>query len=555
MKFSSPTFARIRRSVLAVILLGGSGGFVSSTVSQADTPAPIVGTLTVHKQTVGFFAGDPTTFALNFDCHVVVDTTFSVASPAVLDIPASGSCQLNEAVSNLYTTTYDPAQSLNYNGGDLEATIVNTRKRSQLRVAKLFPSGGPLAGEEFLIDWSCSTAGGLLFNGTFTFTGAATQTTAALPAEAVCTVTERTVAEGTPPGYTPTYDPAQTVNLGPATVTVIITNTRRKGSFAIAKTTVGGDGTFSFNWSCVLGAVTSSGTVPITTSNGTASPVVVPDIPTDSVCTVTEVIDADYNTFVTPADGRVTIGATAQTVTFRNERKAVELRVTKFYDANVNGTQDAGEVTIPWRVTIGATSYNIPAVNPISLAPGVYLVTEASAAGWVATTPTSQSVTLPGQSAVSFGNVCIGAGGARSKGYWSNSGKGLITAADLDALRALHLVGANGQAFDPANAAQVASFLKNATATNMANMASAQLAAMQLNVLHGLVSPAANVWDGTLFRTVASVIAAAEAALTADGLTPSGDPNRASQDALKDVLDRSNNNAIFLQPTPCGSPF
>jgi hypothetical protein len=46
-------------------------------------------------------------------------------------------------------------------------------------------------------------------------------------------------------------------------------------------------------------------------------------------------------------------------------------------------------------------------------------------------------------------------------------------------------------------------------------------------------------------------MAAANGALCADGFTPSGDPNRATQEFLKDALDDANNNLNFVQATPC----
>jgi hypothetical protein len=47
------------------------------------------------------------------------------------------------------------------------------------------------------------------------------------------------------------------------------------------------------------------------------------------------------------------------------------------------------------------------------------------------------------------------------------------------------------------------------------------------------------------------LIAAADAALAADGLTLSGDPNREEQECLKDALDNANNNESFVQAEPC----
>ena len=68
--------------------------------------------------------------------------------------------------------------------------------------------------------------------------------------------------------------------------------------------------------------------------------------------------------------------------------------------------------------------------------------------------------------------------------------------------------------------ATVRSFLLNATATNMANMLSAQLAAMTLNVAAGFVDPAALVYAPALefadvhgFVSVGALLAAADQAL------------------------------------------
>ena len=54
-------------------------------------------------------------------------------------------------------------------------------------------------------------------------------------------------------------------------------------------------------------------------------------------------------------------------------------------------------------------------------------------------------------------------------------------------LRNLNLRNADGSNFDPTTPAQVKTWLSKATATNMAYMLSAQLAAMALNVNNGKV--------------------------------------------------------------------
>ena len=90
-----------------------------------------------------------------------------------------------------------------------------------------------------------------------------------------------------------------------------------------------------------------------------------------------------------------------------------------------------------------------------------------------------------------FGNVCLGAGGGLTLGFWSNkNGQNLENAYDFAVLSALCLRTANGQRPElhrdrsPANKTALHDWLLNANATNMANMLSAQLAAMVLNVRH-----------------------------------------------------------------------
>jgi hypothetical protein len=77
----------------------------------------------------------------------------------------------------------------------------------------------------------------------------------------------------------------------------------------------------------------------------------------------------------------------------------------------------------------------------------------------------------------------------------------------------------------------------------MARMLSAQLAAFQLNVLHGFyeatdIIPTPAIGTGSM--TAQQLIDAANAALTVDGFTPTGDPNRLGQERLKNALDAAN---------------
>jgi len=91
------------------------------------------------------------------------------------------------------------------------------------------------------------------------------------------------------------------------------------------------------------------------------------------------------------------------------------------------------------------------------------------------------------------------------------------------------------------------------SATNMAYMLSAQLAAMELNIMFGNVNGNVNAFDLCPHMTIGALVLAANDGLCTDGNTPSGDPNRAVQEALKNCLDALNNNGKVVNPTPC--PF
>ena len=265
---------------------------------------------------------------------------------------------------------------------------------------------------------------------------------------------------------------------------------------------------------------------------------------------------------------------------------------TKYYDANTNGQLDAGEVGLsdwPIDYTDGTTSASVltdAAGNfTVDLDPGTYTFAERQAGPpWIQTGNTvdqsggTADVTLnadmtytasfdAGETAtgLNFGNVCVGGGGGLTTGFWGNKkGQALIGADDLALLRSLNLVNADGSPFDPTTAAQVRTWLRDATAVNMAYMLSAQLAAMALNVHNGFVQGSALVHaPGTTsanaagFATINDLMAEANAEL---GLHPTallGDAWRDYQTALKDALDNANNNLTFVQAgaSSCPAPF
>src|SRR6185295_18843174 len=105
------------------------------------------------------------------------------------------------------------------------------------------------------------------------------------------------------------------------------------------------------------------------------------------------------------------------------------------------------------------------------------------------TTPNPVIFLLPvnGTQNVEFGNLCRGAGGGLTLGYWSNkNGANTITTKGLlPGVLALCLRTPDGSLLGNVNLATFQKFLTGASATNMASMLSAQLAAMHLNVASG----------------------------------------------------------------------
>ena len=277
----------------------------------------------------------------------------------------------------------------------------------------------------------------------------------------------------------------------------------------------------------------------------------------------------------------------------------------KFYDANVNGDWDGDEPGVGgWKIfkqppesgdetdtstvvgQIGQYAFLVPP-DPVT-----YLITEGtplggfysgfnSASPWINTTDTSGSVGVSGQNAEEagpdFGNVCLGAGNGKTLGFWSNkNGQALITTGNGSNLKAsvqtllnnLNLRKADGSDFvSNGSYSQFRNWLLSATATNMAYMLSAQLAATELNVNYGSVNgsamvyaPDANGANAAGFISVNDLMAEANTELGAHGLTLDGSPDRAYQQDLKNALDESNNNLNFVQgvgpgeTVPCAVP-
>ncbi len=189
----------------------------------------------------------------------------------------------------------------------------------------------------------------------------------------------------------------------------------------------------------------------------------------------------------------------------------------------------------------GATTSSIT-----NLSPGTYCVVVTDANGCSASR--CYEVTM-----------CLGAGGGKTLGFWSNNnGQALVNAAMITQLNILSLRNANGSDFDmlgtmTQNKKALKNWLLAASATNMSYMLSAQLAAMKMNVMAGFVNgsafiyaPGTNSANSLGLASVNAVMNEANAILLTNGVILSGNPLRARAEAVKIALDKGNNNLNFL---------
>jgi hypothetical protein len=223
----------------------------------------------------------------------------------------------------------------------------------------------------------------------------------------------------------------------------------------------------------------------------------------------------------------------------------------KFYDANVNGSDDDGQVVAGIHITLVVQSGTFAGTYTKStdangnvcfgdldgdgysdLGPGTYTLNEVLPNGgmqWIQTagiggytiTAGGTGVQSGGTSNNSFGDVCLGGNnGVKTLGFWSNNnGKAILQANDSFSvatnwrkqLNLLNLRNANGTDFDVSNMsaarngndsfanayAAFRTWLLGATATNMAYMLSAQLVTMKFNTLYLGLNASTMLYVGT----------------------------------------------------------
>lgn len=230
-----------------------------------------------------------------------------------------------------------------------------------------------------------------------------------------------------------------------------------------------------------------------------------------------------------------------------------------FLDANGNGLRDVGEggvANVP--VLLAGTGTGNTATNSagnyafLAVGQGSFQVSITLGSGFLATTPTTVAVSINncanGRADFGVRQAAIARNG-HTIGFWrNNNGRALVTQFNiLPTLSSLNLVNAAGAYVAPSTLTAWASWLQGANANNMAYMLSAQLAAMHCNVVTGFVSPTAIVNGGPLGNlSIASLMQRAIASLAVYPNTPSGHPQRAAQEALKNALDAANNNQNWL---------
>jgi hypothetical protein len=313
---------------------------------------------------------------------------------------------------------------------------------------------------------------------------------------------------------------------------------------------------------------------------------------------ITETVPAGYIqttpvhlTGTITASGPIDSSSTLDDITGLNIGNIAVFKICgfKFYDTNANGAFDSGEpyikgfkIQVVWTKpngTTGTDTFYTDVNGKFQAGPypagTTYLVKEVLPPNptgklWHQSYPAAPG-TYSGTLTVTvnnlgFGNFLTGPGGGLTLGFWSNkngyaSANAIGWTTVFAKLNGSNLRNGNGTlATWPVTAAGYKTFqswLLAANATNMANMLSAQLAAMELNVMSGGVSGSSLIYapgttsaDALGYATVNAIIAEAIAELGLHGNTTASGATRNYQEKLKIALDNANNNLAgsFVQP-------
>lgn len=256
-----------------------------------------------------------------------------------------------------------------------------------------------------------------------------------------------------------------------------------------------------------------------------------------------------------------------------------------YYDANANGMHEPDEpgmhsgTILYWDGDQGVVPVAMDGTFSALVAPDELLFAARPLGGaWIRTGNTTSQAVLIGDASlvlqkdgtydltveaasaidgVQFGNVCLGGGGSRGRGYWASQ----VSLPDygpdaLDLLRRLHLRGSTGLPYDPASVGEFQKWLRGESTANQVTQLSAQLAVAALNVQNGFVNgedlalmEGTDSADGVGLGQVQQLIAEADDALTQRGMVLPGDDGQyATREALLRALSSVNGNTAFVQP-------
>jgi hypothetical protein len=232
-------------------------------------------------------------------------------------------------------------------------------------------------------------------------------------------------------------------------------------------------------------------------------------------------------------------------------------------------TGTGGDTLLAAQVTGSGGSYSFGSLT----VGATYHVREVVQSGWTQTSGNADYLPLTANQTDNLGNIQLRkTGTAQNNGYWANHGSSSITQSDINTLNTFSLRNADGSRYTitgnslATEQQNLASFLSGASAANMANLLSAQLIALKLNVLHGLV-PASQYLDvstiqlssslsglatyyscgGHAYVQIADLLSGVANELSQHPTAYGGDAWRPFQEALKNVLDAlGNDRSIYV---------
>jgi hypothetical protein len=310
-----------------------------TVVRGATTAIPGI----TNTRKVGYFSvakttsdGGAATFTFDVTCGgVLVSENLAViaggVSSVVGPIPTGTSCTITENPDepDLYQEGAPQTFTITESTVATAAvkSFVNVRRTGKLSFTKTVV--GAVEGEAYSFDFALDCAGSA-FDATFTLpdAGSLVYTTGDIPSGTSCTVTETSAkpsgawtVTGSPTGATEVVANATTPLSG-------ITNTRKVANLTITKTVSdGGEGTFTVDYSCKLGTIVVREGSNVQVSPTT--PIVVSNLPTSTICTVTEDAAAGYTTTYSTVGGVVTVSDTGATLAITNTAIDPKLTLVK----------------------------------------------------------------------------------------------------------------------------------------------------------------------------------------------------------------------------------